>query len=335
MTINKQYTQLQFKDHPFKSTFYQENPWELRPFPPNSEELAAAQLFSFRLPRSWSHWLNGTDGGDPLLRQVVPDGQELLETAGFSTDPLQESLYQPLPGVIHKYQGRILIRVSHTCAIHCRYCFRRHANPNDIPGNANSWERVFEYIAAQTSLREVIFSGGDPLMLSDQKLAFLAQRFDQIPHLRRLRLHSRMPVVAPERISVEFINLFTSLRLAPVVLVLQVNHANELNALALQAIQRLVESGFLLFNQSVLLRGINDRVEILETLCEALIKARVTPYYLHLLDPVAGAAHFEVTEKTAIALMEQLKARLPGYALPRLVRDLPGRTAKQHIGLGE
>lgn len=290
----------------------------------------AHRQFPLRMPAAFADLIDPDNPDDPLLRQVFPDVREDEPVAGFGADPLDEQDSQPAPGILHKYHGRVLLLLTAACAIHCRYCFRRHfpyAGSNPLNSH---WPATLDYLRAHEDVREIIFSGGDPLMLDDVKLAALIRDLETIPHLRRLRIHTRMPVAAPERISAEFIELLTQSRLRPVVVV-HVNHAQELGLPARQAIRALRNAGITLLNQSVLLRAINDSAAVLVELSESLFELGVLPYYLHLLDPVAGAAHFEVNEEQALHVYREMQTLLPGYLVPRLVREVAGLPSKQPV----
>ncbi len=281
-------------------------------------ELAAAQAaFPMRMPAGWAH---RAMPGDPLWRQAMPDGRERDAVPGFSADPLAEAAATVGPGLIRKHPDRILLLVTDRCAVNCRFCFRRHG----VVAPPRSWEPALDYIAGEPGLREVILSGGDPLMLSDGALARLAGRLGAIPHLRRLRIHTRMPVVVPERVTDALTDWLERGPLQPV-LVIHVNHVAELDRPARAALERLARRGITLLHQGVLLGGVNDDAATLRVLLEELLRLGVLPYYLHLLDPVAGAAHFQVPEARAKAILTELRASLPGYGVPRLVRELPGR----------
>ncbi|MEO5339690.1 MAG: EF-P beta-lysylation protein EpmB [Magnetococcus sp. MYC-9] len=292
----------------------------------------AASHYPMRIPSAWSKRIDWHNDRDPLGRQVIPSGEELRTVAGFVTDPLAEQEAQQAPGLLQKYRGRVLLQLSGQCAIHCRFCFRRHSDYTTLPADLEGWSPALAWIANDPTLHEVIFSGGDPLMQSDALLAAMTERLAAIPHLQRLRIHSRIPVVNPQRIREPLLHGLTATRLQPV-LVVHCNHPAELDGPAREALARLLQAGVLLLNQSVLLRGVNDEVEVLAELFETLVNLRVVPYYLHLLDPVAGAAHFEVMEERAKELIRHLQARLPGYAIPRLVREQPGQPSKTVVDL--
>lgn len=291
------------------------------------EALAAAGDFPLFVTESYLQAMRRGDPDDPLLRQVLPRHLETIEVPGYSTDPLEESAASVLPGMLHKYAGRALLVVTGACAIHCRYCFRRHFPYAESPKTLAAWEPALEQLAADRTVTEVILSGGDPLMLVDERLAGLVARLEEIPHLRRLRLHTRLPVVLPARVCPELFSWLCETRLRPV-MVIHANHARELTADVTLGLERLARRGVLLFNQAVLLAGVNDTLVAQQQLCERLIELGVTPYYLHLLDRVAGAAHFDVPESRGIELIAQLRATLPGYAVPRLSREEPGATGK-------
>ncbi|ANX04893.1 EF-P beta-lysylation protein EpmB [Immundisolibacter cernigliae] len=289
-----------------------------------------AALFPLRVPAPYLQRIRPGDAADPLLRQVLPLDLECETRPGFSADPLAESAAQPVPGLLKKYHGRALLIATGACAVHCRYCFRRHFPYADAHAGGSRLEPALAAIAADPNIGEVILSGGDPLTLSDPRLAELAQRLAAIPHIHTLRIHSRLPVVLPQRVNGD---LMAWLRRLPLrkVLVLHSNHPAELDAEVDAALAALADAGVTLLNQAVLLRGVNDDADTLATLSERLHRANVLPYYLHLLDRVQGAAHFEVSQTTAEALIDALRARLPGYLVPRLVREIPGEPGKSVI----
>ncbi|MDH4249264.1 MAG: EF-P beta-lysylation protein EpmB [Deltaproteobacteria bacterium] len=287
----------------------------------------AALVFPLRVPRGFVNRMRTGDPEDPLLRQVLPLGAELETVPGFGKDPLQENQATVHPGVLHKYQGRVLMVTTGACAVHCRYCFRRHFPYGDSNPAQGDWSASLEYLGANSDVREVILSGGDPLSLPDARLSALALRLEALAHLTRLRIHTRLPVVLPERVTPALLELLARGRLRKVI-VLHVNPPAEIDASVREALARLSGTGALLLNQSVLLRGVNDQVAVLERLSEELFSAGVQPYYLHQLDRVAGAAHFLVDDSQALALEAELRQRLPGYLVPRLVRERPGASGK-------
>ncbi len=268
------------------------------------------------------------DPSDPLLLQVLPQTAEEAEHPRFTCDPLGEARSAGPPGGLQKYQGRLLMVTVGQCGVHCRFCFRRHYPYTQGPPRRARWTRVLQKVQADPSVREVILSGGDPLTLPDSELAWLVERIAAIGHVRRLRIHTRMPIVIPQRVTEGLLGLLRSTRLVPI-MVLHVNHPAEIDPAVAQALAALVDHGIPVLSQSVLLRGVNDSVEVLCNLFERLVDLRVMPYYLHQLDPVAGAAHFEVPEEEGRALVAEVRRRLPGYAVPRYVREVPGGPSKE------
>lgn len=288
---------------------------------------AAAARFPLRVPRGFVARMRQGDPDDPLLRQVLPLAAELSPVPGFMADPVDDQAARAAPGVLHKYHGRVLLIATGACAIHCRYCFRREFPYSENHAGGDSWRPALNYLSQDRSLREVILSGGDPLSLSDRRLGALLAELERIPHLERLRIHSRQPIVLPERVDDGLLDLLARTRLRPI-LVIHANHPREIDDTVRRVLERLAGIGVTLLNQSVLLRGVNDTVPTLVELSEVLFAARVLPYYLHLLDRVQGAAHYEVNETEASTIMEVLRQRLPGYLVPRLVREQPGQLAK-------
>ena len=288
--------------------------------------------FPLRVPTGFSDRINKSDPDDPLLRQVLPSVEEENDHAGFTKDPLNEFNRQISPGLLHKYHGRVLLVLTGACAIHCRYCFRRHFPYSDSNLSGPNLDKAIEYLQKETSVTEVILSGGDPLSISDESLSELVSRLAEIPHLKRLRIHTRFPVVVPERINDECLEWLTMTRLR-LAIVLHVNHANELDNSVEKAILKLRNHNIPLFNQSVLLKGVNDSVHALVELSETLFAYGVMPYYLHLLDPVAGASHFEVDEASAKLLMNEVQKQLPGYLVPKLVKEDPESSHKTILSL--
>lgn len=290
----------------------------------------ASQIFPLRVPSPYLKRIKKSDPQDPLLLQVLPLAAETHRALGFVKDPLQETHFNPVKGLLHKYHGRVLLMVAKACAIHCRYCFRRHFPYEDNMPSMAEWEQVFAYIRQDQSIKEVILSGGDPLATSDQRLQFLIQTLATIPHVQRLRIHSRLPIMIPQRVTAELITALTETRLQAV-MVLHVNHAHELDQEVAAYIKPLRAKGVTLLNQSVLLQGINDSVETLVELSETLFGLGILPYYLHLLDRVDGAAHFAVAEEKAKQLYQELLYSLPGFLVPRLVKEQPGMLSKVPI----
>jgi EF-P beta-lysylation protein EpmB len=288
---------------------------------------AAAAEFGLRVPASYVSRMRHGDPHDPLLRQMMPLGVELDRTTGFVPDPLGEKAALRAPGLLQKYRGRALLITTQACAVHCRYCFRREFPYSEQQVDAPRWGAALAEIAGDPSLEEIILSGGDPLSLSDARLAALTDALARIPHVRRLRVHTRQPVVLPSRVDDGLLRWIAGTRWR-MVMVLHANHPNELAGDVPAACRRLSEAGVTLLNQAVLLRGVNDDADTLETLSHRLFQCGVLPYYLHLLDRVRGAAHFEVPDERARELAGALAARLPGYLVPRLVREIDGAPAK-------
>jgi EF-P beta-lysylation protein EpmB len=288
------------------------------------------ECFGLRVPRAFAERIRCGDPDDPLLRQVLPLGAEQRLVAGYVADPVADATAERVPGLLVKYAGRALLMATGACAIHCRYCFRRHFPYQDLGPTQARLERALEEIAHDTSLTEVVLSGGDPLMLDDERLDALIQGLERIDHLKRLRLHSRIPVVSPSRLTERLAASLTRGRFAST-LVIHANHPRELDTAVRLALLDWRAAGVTLLNQSVLLRGVNDQVEILTELSERLFECGVLPYYLHGLDPVAGSAHFQVSDEEAKRLLDGVRACLPGYLVPRLVREIPGDHSKRPI----
>jgi EF-P beta-lysylation protein EpmB len=288
---------------------------------------AAGSTFRLRVPRSYVARIRHGDPNDPLLRQILPIEAELTDAADYSADPLGERAALRAPGLLQKYHGRALLITTSACAVHCRYCFRREFPYADQTSELPRWSEALDEIARDTSIEEVILSGGDPLSLSDSRLGSLTDAIQRIPHVRRLRVHTRQPVVLPSRVDEGLTQWLMQLRL-PVVFVLHVNHPNEIDADVRAACALLHDSGVTLLNQTVLLQGVNDDAGILAELSRKLFEARVLPYYLHMLDRVRGAAHFDVPEASARNIAGQLAAVMPGYLVPRLAREIYGAPAK-------
>lgn len=287
----------------------------------------AAALFPLKVPREFVDRMQKGDRHDPLLLQVLPMIEETQEQPGYTTDPLNEKAVNPLPGLLHKYHGRVLLTVTGACAVHCRYCFRRSFPYHDNNPGSRGWPQAIDYIANDSSIQEVILSGGDPLVANDAMLQQLTQQLENIPHVKRLRIHTRLPIVIPDRITDSCLAWMTHTRLTPVV-VIHCNHAQELNDTVHAAIKKMLKAGILVLNQTVLLKGVNDTVEALIQLSERLIELGVLPYYLHALDKVTGALHFDHPESHVQALHRAMMERLPGYCVPKLVREIPGALAK-------
>ena len=291
---------------------------------------AAARDFPVRVPRGFVARMRRGDPFDPLLLQVLPTAAELIARAGFGTDPVGDLGSRQGAGLLQKYAGRSLLIATGACAVHCRYCFRRHFPYDEETASSHAWQGALDRLSADSAVQEVILSGGDPLSLNDRRLAQLTTALQDIPHIKRLRIHTRQPIVLPERVDAGLLDWLAGVRLQKVI-VLHVNHAREIDGQVVKACQDLAGTGATLLNQSVLLAGINDSVEALSDLSEALMAAGVLPYYLHVLDRVSGASHFDVQERVACDLIDQLVARLPGYLVPKLVREVPGMSSKTPV----
>ncbi|MGY8766999.1 MAG: EF-P beta-lysylation protein EpmB [Pirellulales bacterium] len=291
---------------------------------------AAVQQFPLFVPQAFAAKMEKRNPKDPLLLQVLPQKQEMLDTKGFTSDPVGDNSATLSPGLLQKYHGRALMVVTGACAVHCRYCFRRHFPYSESPKGLDAWLPAIEQLAADDSMQEIILSGGDPLTLVDEKLAVLVAELEKIPHLQRLRIHTRLPIMIPERVTSELLSWLTGSRLTPV-MVVHANHPQELDTAVLSSLGLIVDAGVPVLNQAVLLRGVNDDADVLTELCERLVNARVMPYYLHQLDRVSGAAHFEVPKETGKRLIQQLHARLPGYAVPKYVEEIEGDVGKVSI----
>lgn len=291
----------------------------------------AGAAFPLKVPRSYIQRMRYGDPRDPLLLQVLSMSAEMLDVPGYSRDPVGETgAALPRRGIIHKYRGRVLLITTGGCAVNCRYCFRRHFPYQDNLNSREQWPAALAYIRDDASIEEVILSGGDPLVLTDPQLRQLVEQIAAIPHVRRLRIHTRLPVVIPARITAELLGAITHPALQSVV-VIHCNHAQEIDETVAAAIQRLRERGLTVLNQAVLLADINDNLAAQLALSQRLFACGVLPYYLHVLDKVQGAAHFDLPEERALQLMKDLTANLPGYLVPRLVREVAGADAK--VGL--
>ncbi len=292
--------------------------------------------FSVFVPREYLGRIRPGDINDPLLRQVLPTADESdadgdsAPPPGYSKDPVGDHSARLRPGLIRKYHGRALLIVTGACAVHCRYCFRRHYPYGDAPKSIEQWQPALDEIASDDSIQEVLLSGGDPLTMTDSRLAVLADAIRTVPHVRRLRVHTRLPIMIPSRVNDALIDwLWTDSR--PTIVVVHANHSREIDKEVGRAFRRLLDGGIMLLNQSVLLRGVNDSVDALADLSERLVDVGVVPYYLHQLDRVAGASHFEVPVSEGRQLVASMRARLPGYAVPRYVREIAGQAGKMEL----
>ncbi len=291
----------------------------------------ARRLFALRVPRAFAARMEKGNPNDPLLRQVLTAQEEFIAAPGFTTDPLEEQ-HSVVPGLLHKYRNRALLLVKGGCAVNCRYCFRRHFPYADNQGNKRNWQAALDYIALHPELDEIIFSGGDPLMAKDHELDWLIGELEAIPHIKRLRIHSRLPVVIPARITDTLAARLARSSLQ-ILLVNHINHAREIDDAFRAAMTQLRQAGVTLLNQSVLLRGVNDNAQTLADLSNALFDAGVMPYYLHVLDKVQGAAHFMVSDEDARKIVRELLTLVSGYMVPRLAREIGGEPSKTPLDL--
>ncbi len=286
--------------------------------------------FATRVPLGFAKLMQVGNINDPLLLQVLASNLEQEESLGFTKDPLLESKKNPLPGLIHKYSGRVLLTVTGSCAINCRFCFRRHfPYAKNNPGRAG-WKEAFSYIAKDPSINEVILSGGDPLLATDTLIQHIFIELSEISHVKTIRIHTRIPVVLPERINQSLLSIFSKSRFN-IVMVLHCNHSQEISLAMSQACFELQNVGCYMLNQSVLLRGVNDDAKILQLLSNKLFSLRVMPYYLHLLDKTQGTQHFEVSDAKVKEIFQEMQAILPGYLVPKLVREEAGKRSKTLI----
>jgi len=295
-------------------------------------QLCQQNAFKLRVPLPFVSRMQAGDINDPLLRQVLPLRQELLNPADLSHDPLNEQQYNVLPGLVHKYAGRVLLTATVSCPINCRYCFRRHFPYDKNRLTPNNWDAAIEYIRNDSSIKEVILSGGEPLLLNDRSLASLLSEIESVAHVKHIRIHSRFPIVIPQRLNEALCTRLIESR-CNVALVLHSNHPNEIDEHVAMHLKTLVESRVSVLNQSVLLKDINDNVDTLIELSEKLYDAGVLPYYLHATDPVVGTAHFQVSDKHGQELALALANNLPGYLVPTLVREISGKSGKTRLPL--
>tara|TARA_R110002110_G_scaffold400317_1_gene616598 strand:- start:14024 stop:15046 length:1023 start_codon:yes stop_codon:yes gene_type:complete len=290
-------------------------PWQIDP------------QFPLRVSLSFANKIQKSAPYDPLLRQVLSTKSESLFSDKFVTDPLQEATKNPIPGLLHKFSNRVLLTVTQACPVHCRYCFRRHFPYSENKLNKAHWPQIKRYLQEHKNIHEVVLSGGDPLMLTDAHLANLMGLLEEIPHIQIIRFHTRMPVMIPERISPNLIKILQQ-STKKIVLVYHINHANELCEDIKAGVAKLKNIGCTVLNQNVLLKGVNDNITDLTKLCWSLFQADILPYYIHLLDSVAGAQHFDVPLEQALKLEQALMAELPGYCVPKFVKEIPGKPSK-------
>lgn len=295
--------------------------------PNNFWRLPAEKGFALKLPATLLSRIKKGDPHDPVLKQFLPIPDEEIDVPGYLSDPLQEDSVNPVPGLLQKFDNRVLLTLSHHCAVHCRYCFRRNFNYADNTPGKSGWTQAYAHIQNNPNLEEVILSGGDPLSLPDNYLAWHFEQISAIKHIRVIRIHTRFPIMIPQRICASFIEILRSCSL-PIVIVLHTNHAQEIDEDVRIACRLLKQAGVSLLNQTVLLRDVNDSVAAQRDLAWALFDAGVTPYYLHCFDPVKGAAHFDLPITRAQELYLQLREVLPGYLVPQLVKEIPGEKAK-------
>jgi EF-P beta-lysylation protein EpmB len=291
-----------------------------------NDAIAASESFPLRVPRGYCQRIEKGNPNDPLLRQILPLGAELIDDQQFSFDPVGDLAAVEVPGLLHKYHGRVLIITTPVCAVHCRYCFRRHF-PYQENRSEQNWQEAIDYIRVNSDIHEVILSGGDPLSLTESKLKNLTDKLLNIPHIKTLRLHTRQPIVLPERINNELLSWLDSLPWK-IVMVLHCNHGNEIDPSVALALEQLQQHQVTLLNQSVLLAGVNNDADVLINLSQTLFENGVLPYYLHQLDRVQGAKHFYVSNEKARHLLNQVRQRLPGYLVPKLVQEQAGEKSK-------
>ncbi len=290
----------------------------------------ARPAFPLLVPLAFARRMRRGDRGDPLLRQVLPDVDEGRLVSGFDSDPVGDLHSRRAPGVLHKYHGRLLLILTGACAVHCRYCFRQEFPYPQERASGRRWHEAVDYLHGAEDVEEIILSGGDPLMLPTAQLEDLTCKLAGFGHIKRLRLHTRMPVVLPDRVTPRLERWMQSLPW-PLVVVIHANHAAEFDDEVDQALARLRASGAHVLNQAVLLAGVNDRADELVALMQRGFTAGALPYYLHQLDRVRGAQRFEVPLDRARALSDELRRRLPGYLVPKLVQEVPGMPYKTPI----
>ena len=295
-----------------------------------SQDILARKLFALRVPKSFAEKMEKGNRYDPLFLQAMASADEFLQAEGFVKDPLEEQ-HSPAPNILHKYQNRLLFMIKNSCAINCRYCFRRHFPYDEVKSGKQIWQQGLDYIAAHKEIEEVIFSGGDPLMAKDAELDWLITQLEQIPHIQTLRIHSRLPVVIPNRITETLCQRFLQSRLH-IVMVTHINHANEIDEIFAQKMQMLKKANVVLLNQAVLLKGVNNQAECLKQLSHKLFSIGILPYYLHLLDRVEGASHFFVEDAEALKIYRELQKITSGYLVPKLAREIGGEPNKTLVG---
>ena len=287
----------------------------------------ASQQFKLLAPKPFLQRIEKGNPKDPLLLQILPNQLEDLMVEGYTKDPLAEAEHTPQKALVHKYKSRLLVITTGVCAVNCRYCFRRHFPYGDNQLAQTEWQSVLDYLIAHPDINEVILSGGDPLIMKDAQLAQRVASLEALPQITRLRIHSRLPVVIPQRVNQELLTWIKASRLN-IILVFHINHANEIDGAVQEAANKLTAAGVTLLNQGVILQGVNDNVSAQVSLSERLFAVGILPYYMFTFDPVAGAAHFDIDISSAQELMGQVAAELPGYLVPRLAKEIPGKSAK-------
>ena len=302
-----------------------------------AEDHKARSLFALRVPRFFVDLMARNDLDDPLLKQVMPVADEFIVDPEFSLDPLKEQVNETTntstKGMLHKYQNRVLLMLRGGCAVNCRYCFRRHFPYDQHHNNKQDWLDVFEHIKTDPKIDEVILSGGDPLMANDDYMAWICAQLETIPSIKRIRLHTRLPVVLPYRVTPELL-IALAQSSKQTIIVLHINHPNEISSELIQKVALLHEAGITVLNQAVLLKGINDSAHTQIALNEALFSARIQPYYLHMFDKVQGAAHFAISDERAVNIMREVLTKQSGYMVPKLVREIGGESSKTPVDLG-
>ncbi|WGE63895.1 EF-P beta-lysylation protein EpmB [Actinobacillus equuli subsp. haemolyticus] len=292
--------------------------------------ITARKLFALRVPRPFVEKMRKGDKNDPLFLQAMSAAEEFLQVEDFVKDPLEEQ-HSPAPNILHKYHNRLLFMIKNSCAINCRYCFRRHFPYDEVKSGKAVWQQGLDYIAAHAELEEVIFSGGDPLMAKDNELDWLISALEQIPHIKTLRIHTRLPVVIPSRITEQLCDRLSKSRLK-VVMVTHINHPNEVDEVLADKLNQLRQANVVLLNQSVLLKGVNDNAQTLKALSDKLFDSGVLPYYLHLLDRVEGASHFFIEDRQAAEIYKELQRISSGYLVPKLAREIAKEPNKTLMG---
>lgn len=293
----------------------------------DKKRLLAYPRFAINIPRRLAQKMQKGTLHDPIARQFLPLIDENDHSANFCQEPVQDPLFRLAPRTLQKYSQRALIITTSACAMHCRYCFRQNYH---YSGSPIGFEADLSHLASDPTIEEVILSGGDPLSLSNEALFRLINSIEKIAHIKRIRIHTRFPIGIPERIDEEFLQRMGDIKL-PVWAVIHVNHARELDQEILAALEKWRRQGASLLNQSVLLKGVNDDIDTLETLCRTLVNHSIMPYYLHSLDHVQGAMHYKVDQKIGLELVAQLRARLSGYGVPSYVQEIPGESSKTVI----